>query len=89
MLVPVYTAQFSKDIKRLRRRKEDFEKLKLIVHTLLRGETLDPLHHDHKLIGDFQGRHECHIEADWLLVYKITKREVIFERTGTHADLFG
>ena len=60
MLVPVYTAQFSKDIKRLRRRKKDFEKLKLIVHTLLRGETLDPLYHDHKLIGDFQGRHECH-----------------------------
>jgi mRNA interferase YafQ len=89
MLAPVYTAQFSKDIKRLRRRKKDFEKLKLIVRTLLRGETLDLLHHGHKLIGDFQGRHECHIEADWLLIYKITKREVIFERTGTHADLFG
>ncbi|MCK4392786.1 type II toxin-antitoxin system YafQ family toxin [Candidatus Bipolaricaulota bacterium] len=88
MLSPVYTTQFSKDIKRLKRRKKDFEKLKLIVRTLLRGETLDPLHHDHKLIGDFQGRHECHIEADWLLIYKTTKRKVIFERTGTHADLF-
>ena len=55
MLTPVYTTQFSKDIKRLKKRKKDFEKLKIIVRTLLRGETLDPLHRDHKLIGDFQG----------------------------------
>ena len=88
MLTPVYTTQFSKDIKRLKKRKKDFEKLKIIVRTLLRGETLDPLHRDHKLIGEFQGRHECHIEADWLLIYKTTKSKVIFERTGTHADLF-
>ena len=88
MLSPVYTAQFSRDIKRLKRRKKDFEKLKVIIRALLRGDTLNPLHHDHKLAGNFLGRNECHIEADWLLIYKITKRKVIFERTGTHADLF-
>lgn len=89
MLTPVYTGQFSRDIKRLAKRGKDFEKLKLIIRVLLRGGTLDPLHHDHRLIGDLQGRHECHIEANWLLIYKRTKHEVIFERTGTHADLFG
>ena len=89
MLIPVYTTQFAKDVKRLRRRKKDFDKLKIIVRTLLRNEAIDPLHRNHKLIGDFQGRHECHIEANWLLIYKITESKVIFERTGTHADLFG
>jgi len=89
MLIPVYTVQFARDVKRLRRRKKDLDKLKIIVRTLLRNEVIDPLHHNHKLIGDFQGRHECHIEANWLLIYKSTESKIIFERTGTHADLFG
>jgi len=89
IFIPVYTAQFAKDIKRLRRRKKDLDKLKIIVRTLLRNEVIDPLHRNHKLIGDFQERFECHIEANWLLIYKITESKVIFERTGTHAGLFG
>ncbi len=46
---------------------------------------------DHTLVGNYAHRRECHIEPDWLLIYKLDedKREIIFERTGTHADLFG
>ena len=44
---------------------------------------------DHALKGEFAGRRECHIEPDWLLVYKREPGVIIFERTGTHADLFG
>ena len=88
MLIPVYTKQFEKDIKRITKRRKDLDKLKIIVRTLLEGKKPDPLHHDHKLIGKFQGRRECHIEADWLLVYKVDHEKVIFERTGTHSDLF-
>jgi mRNA interferase YafQ len=40
------------------------------------------------LKGEFSGRRECHVEPDWLLVYKREPDAVIFERTGTHADLF-
>jgi mRNA interferase YafQ len=42
------------------------------------------------LIGNYGGRRECHIEPDWLLIYKIdeTNKEIIFERTGSHSDLF-
>jgi len=43
---------------------------------------------DHNLIGNFIGRRECHIEPDWLLIYKIDEDFIIFERTGTHSDLF-
>jgi mRNA interferase YafQ len=72
MYVPAYTKQFAKDAKLAKRRGKNFEKLKLIVRSLVAGEELDPIHRDHKLIGEFAGRRECHIESDWLLVYTRT-----------------
>ena len=59
--------------------------------SLLMGETLEPKFKNHKLTGNWQGRRECHIRPDWLLIYKIDPEEnlIIFERTGSHADLFG
>ena len=87
MYTPVYTRQFEKDVKRLQKRKKNLEKLKIIVRTLLAGGPLDPIHRDHKLVGDYKGRRECHIESDWLLIYKVAGGLIIFERTGTHSDL--
>lgn len=88
MHIPVYTRQFEKDVKRLRKRNKDFDKLKSIVRALIAGEPLDAIHRDHKLLGSYQGRRECHIESDWLLIYKLEGDSVIFERMGTHSDLF-
>jgi mRNA interferase YafQ len=62
--------------------------LKIIVRTLVDGKKLDPLQRDHLLLGSYRGRRECHIEADWLLIYKLDGDLIIFERTGTRADLF-
>ena len=64
------------------------EKLKIIVRSLLAEEQLDPIHRDHRLIGKWKGRRECHIESDWLLIYKKTEELMIFERMGSHSDLF-
>ncbi|HUT37509.1 MAG TPA: type II toxin-antitoxin system YafQ family toxin [Planctomycetota bacterium] len=88
MLKPVYTRQFGRDVKRLQKRGKDMEKLKAIVCLLLAEEPLDPLRRDHKLVGGYQGRRECHIEPDWLLIYKREANAIVFERSGTHADLF-
>ncbi len=88
MPIPVYTRQFERDIKRIGKRGKNLEKFKLIARTLIEGKKLDPLHRDHQLIGNFAGRRECHIEADWLLVYKFEEDRIIFERTGSHVDLF-
>ena len=88
MLIPVYTKQFGKDVKRSEKRGKNLEKLKILVRTLLKGERMDPRHRDHKLVGNYQGRRECHIETDWLMIYKIEQEHVILERTGTHSDLF-
>ena len=88
MIIPVFTRQFEKDVKRVQRRGKNLLKMKIVVQALIAEEGLDPIHRDHKLIGNWQGRRECHIESDWLLIYIIAEDQVVFERTGTHADLF-
>jgi mRNA interferase YafQ len=88
MFTPVYTKQFEKDLKRCRRRGKTLEKFKLIARTLLSGQQLDPIHRDHKLTGSFIGRRDGHIESDWVLIYKIDGKNLIFERMGSHSDLF-
>ena len=79
---------FEKDIERLARRNKDMEKLKSIVRSLVRGEKLDQLYQEHKLTGDYYGYRECHIESDWLLIYRYDKETLFLARTGAHADLF-
>lgn len=87
MYAAAYTKQFSKDVKKARSRGKNLEKFKIIATTLLSGEPLDEIHKDHKLIGNYLGRRECHMESDWLLIYKITEDQIIFERMGGHSDL--
>ncbi len=88
MYTPVYTRQFEKDLKLAKRRGKNLEKFKIIARTLLVGQRLDPIHRDHRLVGNYVGRRDCHIESDWLLIYKIESNLLIFERMGTHSDLF-
>ena len=88
MLTPIYTKQFERDTKRMKKRGKNLEKLKIIIRSLVEEESLDAIHRDHKLIGNWKGRRECHIESDWLLIYMIESGRVVFERTGTHSDLF-
>ena len=61
------------------------------IDALLAGETLPEKMRDHELAGSYYGHRECHIEPDWLLIYRIDHGELILTavRTGTHSDLFG
>ncbi len=88
MYSPAFTKQFERDVKLSQRRGKNVQKLRIIIESILSGRPLDPIHRDHKLSGIYVGRRECHIESDWLIVYKISGSSVIFERTGTHSDLF-
>jgi mRNA interferase YafQ len=87
MRIPSFTRQFAKDLKRMQKRGKPPEK-KMIIKNLINEERLDAKYKDHKLIGNYKGRQECHIEPECLLIYKIGHSEIIFERTGTHSDLF-
>ena len=88
MYQPVYTKQFKKDIKRGQRQNRSIEQFKLIARKLLAGQALDPIFRDHKLTGNYKGRRECHVESDWLLIYKQDEDRIIFERIGSHSELF-
>ncbi len=82
------TKQFKKDVKRMRKRGKDLEKVKAVIDLLFAEEPLPPKNRDHKLGGNWIGRRDCHIEPDWILIYKLTEDELLLERTGTHSDLF-
>ncbi len=82
------TTQFAKDIKRMRKRGKNLEKLKKVVNVLILGEPLAPKHRDHPLIGSWKKARDCHIEPDWVLIYTTDTQILRLERTGTHSDLF-
>mgnify|MGYP001819837288 CR=1 FL=1 len=88
MLKPSYTKQFSKDLKRMLNRGKSEKKIKQVLRRLVSEDQLNSRYKDHKLIGNYKDRRECHIEPDWLLIYKRTRDEIIFERTGIQSDLF-
>ena len=82
------TKQFKQDVKRMRRRGKDLEKIKAVIDLLVAKEPLHPKHRDHKLGGNWIGHRDCHLEPDWILIYKISEDVLLLERTGTHSDLF-
>ncbi|MBI4672465.1 MAG: type II toxin-antitoxin system YafQ family toxin [Chloroflexi bacterium] len=88
MRTPSYTNQFEKDLRRMQRRGKKIDKLKVVLATLINEERLEERYRDHVLSGNYRDRRECHIEPDWLLIYKLLEDSVIFERTGSHSDLF-
>jgi len=83
------TNRFKKDVKKMKKRGKSFDVFKSIIQELVKGQTLDERFRDHKLIGDYVGTRECHIEPDWLLIYEDHDDEIILIRTGSHSDLFG
>ena len=61
------------------------------VEILQKEEPLPGKNRDHSLTGGYNGFRECHIQPDWLLVYRVDGEELLLflSRTGTHSDLFG
>jgi mRNA interferase YafQ len=82
------TTQFAKDLKRMRKRGKDLDKLRALVARLVKSESLDPKHRDHPMIGPWKNCRDCHIEPDWVLIYSADSRSLRLERTGSHSDLF-
>ena len=83
------TNAYKKDLKRISRRGYDLNLLADVLNALRQDRQLAVARRDHPLEGEWKTWRECHIQPDWLLIYKITDEEVLLARTGTHADLFG
>ncbi len=85
-----FTNQFKKDLNLAKKQKRNLDKLFEVVQILADGGTLDTKYRDHSLQGKYKGTRECHIEADWLLVYEIRDDVLVLllYRLGTHSELF-
>ena len=92
MLKPEFSGQFKKDYKLAVKRGCDPEKLEEVVALLCNETPLPEKYRDHARVNsrNYKGMRECHIQPDWLLVYKIVQERLILQliRTGTHSDLF-
>ena len=82
-----YTTQFKKDYKRIKKQNKDLFKLKAVIETLVEGKSLDPKYKDHQLSGTWKDHRDCHIEPDWILIYRISQDDLYLERTGSHSEL--
>jgi len=87
MFQPNYNNQFKRDLKRILKRGKNKDHIIEIMDKLIAGKPLQKKTRDH-ILGKYKGRRECHIEPDWLLIYKLHNKVITFERTGTHSDLF-
>lgn len=85
---PVFTSSFKKDYKKILKQGKDESKFETLIAKLINNETLEDKYRDHKLSGQFKNCRECHIEPDWLLIYRITETEITLIRTGSHSELF-
>jgi len=83
-----YTTQFKKDYKRLKKQNKELSKLRTVVEKLASGKLLEPIYRDHPLSGNWKNHRDCHIEPDWILIYRITAEDLYLERTGSHSELF-
>jgi mRNA interferase YafQ len=87
----VFTSQYKRDLKLALRRNLPEEKLNEVIKLLATDQPLPAANKDHALKGEFHGFRECHIQPNWLLMYRKDDLmlQLVLMRTGTHADLFG
>lgn len=90
MLEIKYHNKFKKDLKTLKKRNFNMKPLKDVITMLANEQVLPEKYLNHNLIGEFKGYMDCHIQNDWVLIYKIDKEVSLLSlyRTGTHSDLF-
>ena len=70
------------------KRGKDKAKILFVIRKIALNQILPSYYNDHQLSGSYQGCRECHIEPNWLLIYRLSKNGVELIETGTHADLF-
>lgn len=86
-----FTSKFKRDYKRIKKQGKDLSKLESVLEALVRREVLPEAIRDHSLGGTYHGHRECHIEPDWLLIYRIDEEGLVLvaTRTGSHSELLG
>lgn len=86
----IITNRCKKDIQKAKKQGKDIDLLFKVIDDLSEGKALDPKYKDHKLKGDYDGKRECHIEPDFVLIYEINQKAIVLYliRVGSHSELF-
>ena len=84
------TKRFDKSVEKMKKRGLPMEDLRTVISLLMQTGTLPAHYRSHKLTGNYRGKWECHIKADWLLVWEQHEAELllIMIDTGSHSDIF-
>jgi mRNA interferase YafQ len=90
MLKPTFIKPFKKQLKLMEKRRMNIYKLREVMDMIINEKPLPLERHNHPLHGDWDGSLECHIQGDWVFIYKLNPEThtVTFQRTGSHSDLF-
>ncbi len=90
MLKPFPTTAFRRDLRKCQKRGLPVNELSEVILALSEEKPLDARYRDHRLSGNYAAYRECHIQPDWLLIYRVEQEKLllVLTRTGTHADLF-
>jgi len=83
-----YTTKFKKDLAKAKKQGRNLGELAFLIKLLASNLPIPQKYKDHKLVGNFKGRRECHMEPDFLLIYCVNGNDITFERLGSHSDLF-
>ncbi len=94
-LLAQYSPTFERDLKRLAKKHYDVERIAEVVDLILENSEeskamLRQHHNMHTLRGVWQGSKECHVcnAGDWLLIWRVSDKIALMQRTGTHDELF-
>ena len=81
MLKPEFTGQFKRDYKLAVKRGCNPKKLEEVITLLCNEQPLPEAYRDHALTNsrNYKDMRECHIEPDWLLVYKVVRETLILK----------
>lgn len=88
MLDRVYHIKFIQDVQSAKKNNKNLDKLKVVMNLLIENKELPTKYKNQKKVINNMDHWECHIEPDWLLIYKKKSTEIIFARTRSHLNLF-
>ena len=87
-----FTSSFKKSLKKVLKQGKELKKIKTIIVKLANKEELEIKYKNHELNDNkkFKNCKECHVEPDWLLVYKYYENDLILllVETGSHSEIF-
>lgn len=88
MRVAIWESHFKRDFKKAQKQGKNLQKLHEVILTLQQDKPLPQKNRNHKLKGEYAGCWECHVEPDWLLIYKLIPGKLALARLGSHSELF-